>query len=52
MKARGKAASQRGHQMGSDEAPVAIWPLDWCRANSETDPGRSVFVYGECTSTS
>ena len=26
------------HQMGGDEAPVRIWSLGWCRANSETDP--------------
>ena len=38
MKARGKAASQKVHQMGGDETPVVIWPLDRCRANSETGP--------------
>jgi len=31
--------------LGGNEAPVANWSLDGCRANSETDPKQVGFLY-------
>jgi hypothetical protein len=39
--------AEKNIKWGGDEAPVENWSLGWCRANSETDPLRSVFLAPE-----